>query len=190
MRHATLILCFLHIHVCSADAPIHFINEFCIKCHNEKKPKGNIRLDQLNNESALMRSRDTLENAWKRVLNQEMPPDDSPQPNAAQREAIVECLEKTIKPENLDALVKIDRFYIQRFGYLVRKLAAIPEGEKTLLDHTLILYGSPLCDGIVNPGRLLNFTKETPLANLHISMLHGVSVNERLFCESTGRGLT
>lgn len=36
---------------------------------------------------------------------------------------------------------------IEQYGYLIRKLAAIPEGNGTVLDNSLLLYGSPLRDG-------------------------------------------
>jgi len=109
------------------------------------------------------------------------------------------------RPENLDALQKIDMFYAEQFAYLVRKLKAIPEAGGTLLDRCLLLYGSPLRDGnkhdrhdlpvllagggggLVTPGRCVKWPVETPMANLFLTMLDGVGVGEEHFSDSTGR---
>ncbi|QOV90847.1 DUF1552 domain-containing protein [Humisphaera borealis] len=109
------------------------------------------------------------------------------------------------RPENLDALQKIDTFYAEQFGYLVRRLKAIPEAGGTLLDRCLLLYGSPLRDGnkhdrhdlpvllagggggLVKPGRCIKWPVETPMANLFLTMLDGVGVKEEHFSDSTGR---
>ncbi len=109
------------------------------------------------------------------------------------------------KAENLDALHAIDRFYIEQFGYLIRKLKAIPEGDGSLLDHCLLMYGSPLRDGnlhdrgdlpillagsgggTVSPGRVVRCPDETPLANLFLSMLDAFGVKESRFSDSTER---
>lgn len=109
------------------------------------------------------------------------------------------------KPENLDALHAIDKFYIEQFGHLIRRLKALPEGSGTLLDSCLLLYGSPLRDGnlhdrqdlpiilagsgggSVTPGRSLKYGAETPLANLYLSLLDAFGVEEKRFSDSTGR---
>ncbi len=109
------------------------------------------------------------------------------------------------KAENLDALHAIDRFYVEQFGYVIRKLKGIPEGEGSLLDHCLLLYGSPLRDGnlhdrgdlpillagsgggTVSPGRVVRCSDETPLANLYLSMLDAFGLEEQRISDSTGR---
>lgn len=114
------------------------------------------------------------------------------------------------KAENLDALHTIDRFYVEQFAYLVAKLKSIPEGDGTLLDHVLLLYGSPLRDGnlhdrgdlpillagsgggTVSPGRVIRYPNETPLANLFLNLLDAFGLDETRFSDSTERlrGLT
>lgn len=109
------------------------------------------------------------------------------------------------KAKSLDALHAIDRFYAAQFAYFVERLARTPEGEGSLLDHCLILYGSSMRDGnghdrhdlpvllagsgggAATPGRILRFAAETPLANLHLSLLDAVGVEEERFSDSTGR---
>ncbi|MEA3207440.1 MAG: hypothetical protein QOE70_497 [Chthoniobacter sp.] len=109
------------------------------------------------------------------------------------------------KPERLDGLLRVDRFYAEQFGYLVRKLKSIREGEGTLLDHTMLVYGGSLRDGnkhehhdlpiliagrangAITPGRSVHFPKETPMANLFLSMLDGAGLKEERFGDSNGR---
>lgn len=109
------------------------------------------------------------------------------------------------KPENLDALHKIDRFYVEQYAYLIGKLSATKEGDGSLLDRCMILYGSPLRDGnkhdrhdlpvmvagngggLIKTGRCEHWPVEAPMANLLLSMLDGVGVREEHFGDSTGR---
>ncbi len=109
------------------------------------------------------------------------------------------------KAENLDALHAIDRFYVEQFGHLIRKLQAVKEGDGTLLDNCLLLYGSPLRDGnlhdrqdlpillagrgrgAVTPGRMVKHPDETPLANLHLSLLSAFGIEAPRFSDSTGK---
>ena len=103
----------------------------------------------------------------------------------------------------------INRFHIQQFSYVLSRLRAIPEGEGTLLDNCMIVYGAGLADGnrhehdnlpllmagrgggSILPGRHLRFSAETPMANLLVSMLNRVGAKVDSFGDSTGalRGL-
>ena len=104
---------------------------------------------------------------------------------------------------------EINRFHMQQFAYLLQRLRSIPEGDGTLLDHSMIVYGSGLADGDrhahddlplllagrgsgrIQPGRHLRFAAETPMANLLVSMLDRVGAPVANFGDSTGplRGL-
>lgn len=108
------------------------------------------------------------------------------------------------KPERLEGLLRADRFYAEQFGYLVRKLKGIREGEGTLLDHTMLVYGGSLRDGnkhehhdlpiliagngggAFKSGRNIKFAPETPMANLFLSMLQRMGIEEPRFGDSTG----
>ncbi len=108
------------------------------------------------------------------------------------------------KPARLEGLLRVDRFYVEQFGYLVRKLKSIREGEGTLLDHTMLVYGGSLHDGnkhqhhdlpiliagngggAFKTGRNLKFAPETPMANLFLSMLHRTGLEAPRFGDSTG----
>ncbi len=105
----------------------------------------------------------------------------------------------------LERLHKINEYHFQQFAYLVKKMAAMPEGDGTLLDHTLFLYGSGISDsnthfhddlpialiggkatGIVG-GRYIRHPKGTPLANLYVSLLDKLGFPVEKFGDSTGK---
>ncbi len=103
-----------------------------------------------------------------------------------------------------EKIKKINLFHVSQFAYLLEKLKSIPEGEGTLLDHCLIVYGSGISDGdahnhdnlpvllagkgrgTVRTGRHVRFRKETPLANLYVSLLDRAGVKMEAFGDSTG----
>ena len=108
-------------------------------------------------------------------------------------------------PAKIERMAKINQFHVSLFAEFLGKLKATPEGNGTLLDHSLFLYGS----GIGNPnvhdhtnlpilvaggtaagmkgGRHLRFAKPTPLANLHLTLLDKVGVHLDSFADSRGR---
>jgi hypothetical protein len=107
--------------------------------------------------------------------------------------------------EKTDKIQKIDQFYVEQFSYLVQKMKATPEGEGSLLDNSMLVYGGSIGDGnrhnhdelpilmagrgrgSVVPGRHLRYARGTPLCNLFLSMLDRVGVKEEKFGDSTGR---
>lgn len=108
-------------------------------------------------------------------------------------------------PEKVAVLERIDEFQMKQFGYFLERLKSIEEGDETLLDHCMVLYGSELGDGnrhshhdlpillagrgggSLESGRHIRCAPETPLNNLFLSMLDrmGTSVDE--LGDSTGR---
>jgi len=107
--------------------------------------------------------------------------------------------------EKLEKIAKIDRFYVGQFAYLVEKLRSIKEGDGTLLDSTMALYGNSIGDGnrhnhdelpvlfagraqgTVQTGRHVRFPRNTPLCNLYLSILDRMGLKEERFGDSTGR---
>jgi hypothetical protein len=107
--------------------------------------------------------------------------------------------------EKLDKIQKIDQFYVEMYGYLVGKLKSVKEGEGTLLDSCMVVYGSAIGDGnrhnhnelpvlfagaaggTVKTGRHVRYPKDTPMTNLFLSMLDRVGIPEERFADSTGR---
>ena len=108
-------------------------------------------------------------------------------------------------PGKIAKIREINRFHVQQLAYLLEKLQAVREGDGTLLDHCLIAYGSGNSDGnrhnhdnlpvillgkgggSVKPGRHLKFKRETPVANLWLSMLDRVGAPVPSLGDSTGR---
>ncbi len=100
---------------------------------------------------------------------------------------------------------EINLFHAAQLGYLLQKLKATPEGNGTLLDHCMIVYGSGISDGnahshdelpillagrgggTIRTGRHLLYPKETPLMNLYLSILDRLGAPLDAFGDSTGR---
>jgi hypothetical protein len=105
----------------------------------------------------------------------------------------------------LEKLVKIQTWHVERFANFVGKLAAVPDGDGTLLDHSLFLYGSNMSNsdkhnghplptilvgggnGTVKGGQHIEPSAPTPLSNLHLTILEKVGKAEKTFGDSTGR---
>jgi hypothetical protein len=108
-------------------------------------------------------------------------------------------------PEKLDKIRQINRFHVAQLAYLLEKMKATPEGEGTLLDNSMIVYGSGLSDGnrhnnenlpvilagggsgTITPGRHVRYPTETPMTNLFLSMLDRVGAPAAFVGDSTGR---
>ena len=109
-------------------------------------------------------------------------------------------------PERVEKLIKIDELHTAMFAYLLDRLKATPDGDGTLLDHSLIVFGSSLSEsnihthddlpivlaggggGQVKGNRHLVYPKETPLNNLLLNMFDVAGVpNVEGFGDSTGR---
>jgi hypothetical protein len=109
------------------------------------------------------------------------------------------------EPAKLDRLHKINEYHFQQFGYLVKKLGTMKEGNGTMLDHTVFLYGTGISDSNthfhddlpialiagqatgIKGGRYIRHPKGTPLANLYVSVLEGLGVPVESFGDSTGK---
>jgi hypothetical protein len=101
-------------------------------------------------------------------------------------------------------IAKINRHHAALLVRFLDRLAALREGDRTLLDQSMVLYGSGICDGdrhnhdnlpilvagrgggSLRPGRHLRYPKDTPLTNLYLAMLHRMGVRDRSFSDSTG----
>ena len=102
-------------------------------------------------------------------------------------------------------IAKINRFQIDRFSYLLKRLDSIlEENGKTLLDNSMLVYGSGISDGDrhnhddlpiimagkaggrIRTGRHIRYKNGTPLCNLYLWMMKQMGVSERRFGDSTG----
>ena len=109
-------------------------------------------------------------------------------------------------PAKLELLTKINTFHVELFGHFLETLAATPDGDGSLLDHSLVMYCAGLSDsnqhlyydlplvmaggsgGQLKGGRHLHSPRDTPMTNLLVSMLDksGVVLDDGLG-DSTGR---
>ncbi len=108
------------------------------------------------------------------------------------------------EPAKLERLHKINEYHFRQFAYLVEKLAALPEADGTMLDSTLFLYGTGISDSNthfhddlpialiggkatgIKGGRYIRYADDTPLANLHMTILDKLGVPVDAFGDSNG----
>jgi hypothetical protein len=107
-------------------------------------------------------------------------------------------------PEKMREYQLINRWHIEQYGYLLRKLQAMKEGEKSVLDSSMIMFVAEFRDGqahdphnlpVVVAGRAggrldagqhLIYEKDSALANLYVSMLDAFGAPMERFADSTG----
>jgi hypothetical protein len=107
--------------------------------------------------------------------------------------------------EKKQKIAKINHFHSTQFAYFLGKLKSIPEGEGTLLDNCMIVYGSGIGDGNahnhdnlpvlfagggggdIQSGRHVRYEKETPMTNLYVSMLGKMGIPVERIGDSTGK---
>ena len=108
-------------------------------------------------------------------------------------------------PEKIAKVAKINQFHVSLFAGFLESLQDTPEGNGTLLDHVLYLYGSGMGNpnvhdhinlpilvaggaaGNMRGGRHLRYKEPTPLANLHLTLLDKVGVKLDSFADSNGK---
>ena len=108
-------------------------------------------------------------------------------------------------PAKIARVAKINQFHVSLFADFLKKLQATPEGNGSLLDHSLYLYGSGMGNpnvhnhtnlpilvaggaaGNMQGGRHIKFEQPAPLANLHLTLLNKVGVPLESFADSQGR---
>jgi hypothetical protein len=97
---------------------------------------------------------------------------------------------------------KINHFHIEQLAHMLGKLKSIKEGDTTLLDQVMLVYGGGIGDGNrhnhdelpilmagggkVKGGRHVRFPKNTPLMNLYLAMFERLGCPARRFGDSTG----
>jgi Protein of unknown function (DUF1552) len=108
-------------------------------------------------------------------------------------------------PAKIDRLQKIDQHHVDMFSYFLGKLKGAKDGEGTLLDNSMVVYGSSISDGNkhehlnlptvlagggagkIHGGRHIRFKKGTPMTNLFLTMLDNVGVQPERIGDSTGK---
>ena len=107
--------------------------------------------------------------------------------------------------EKIEKVTQINCYHIQSLVYALDKMKAVKEGDGTLLDHSMIVYGSGISDGnrhdhgnlptilagrgngTLKPGRHIRYASDTPMANLFITMLDQMGIEPERFGDSKGK---
>ena len=110
----------------------------------------------------------------------------------------------TNDPEKLGKLAKINAYHVLLFSYFLDRLGATADGEGTLLDHSLVLFGSGMGNpdvhdhsnlpivvagggaGTIKGGRHIRYAQPAPLANLHMTLLDKAGVRVERFADASG----
>lgn len=108
-------------------------------------------------------------------------------------------------PAKIERMAKINAFHVSLFAEFLSKMQATPDGDGSLLDHSLFLYGSGMGNpnlhdhnnlpilvaggaaGGMKGGRHIKFDEPKPLANLHLTLLDKAGVKLDSFGDSNGK---
>jgi len=108
-------------------------------------------------------------------------------------------------PDWIEKVTKINCLHAELFAYFLKKLKSTPDGDGTLLDHSMIVYGSGLSDGnrhmhedlpvllagrgdgSLKPGRHIVYQRGTPMTNLYLTLLDRMGVRPESLGDSTGK---
>jgi hypothetical protein len=108
-------------------------------------------------------------------------------------------------PVLIEKVTKINCYHMEQFAYFVNKLKSTRDGDGTLLDHSVVTYGSAIGDpnvhdhghlptvlagkgmGRIKTGRHIRYPDETPISNLHLSMLDLAGVRTDKMGDATGK---
>ena len=108
------------------------------------------------------------------------------------------------RPEQMAKLARVNRHHIEQLAYFMDRLQATPDGDGTLLDQVMIQYGCGISDGnqhlhvnlpilvagggagTLTGGRHLRVAEDTPLTNLHLSLLEKLGAPTERLGDSTG----
>jgi hypothetical protein len=106
-------------------------------------------------------------------------------------------------PSRLERLSKINTYHMQLFGRFLEKLRSTPDGDGSLLDHSVIVYGAGMSNsnahipanlpillaggaaGQIKGGRHVRLPEDTPLANLHLTVIDKMGIPAERFADST-----
>jgi hypothetical protein len=110
-----------------------------------------------------------------------------------------------LDPEKIAKATKINAYHVSLFARLLEKMRDTPDGDGSLLDHSIMMYGAGMGDsdhhtpvnlpvvlagggcGQLAGGRHLVYPDNTPLMNLGVTLLNKVGVDVKQLADSTGR---
>ena len=124
-------------------------------------------------------------------------------PGSGVREGFHNASHHSNERKNMDQFARINQYHVKTLTYFLDKLRQTPDGDGTLLDHSMILYGSSLSDGNehsfdplpvllmggasgrLEGGRHLKYAPHTPMSNLLLAMLGKLGVEADSIGDST-----
>src|SRR5690606_37253747 len=125
-------------------------------------------------------------------------------PNSGVRDSFHTLSHHSNSEESKLRFAELNRYHVGLLARFLDKLAATPDGDGSLLDNAMILYGSGMSDGnshnhdplpllllggasgALQGNRHLKFEERTPMSNLLLAMLHKLGVEADSFGDSTG----
>lgn len=108
-------------------------------------------------------------------------------------------------PEKLQALHKINKFHVEQLAFILKRLNSIKEGDKTLLENSMIVYGAGICDGDrhnhddlpillagnaggkIQRGGSIDLPNNTPMTNLFLTMADKLNITLDKIGDSSGK---
>ena len=105
----------------------------------------------------------------------------------------------------LEQIFRINVFHAELLAYFLDRMSSTPDGDGSLLDHSMIMYGSAISEGnehlvqnlpillagggggLIQGGRHLRYPKDTPMTNLYLTLLDGLGIPMEKFGDSTGK---
>jgi hypothetical protein len=108
------------------------------------------------------------------------------------------------RPDILDKQAKINTYHVKMFAHLLERLQSMPDGDGSLLDHVMIVYGAGMSNsdihfhhdlpvllvgggaGQIKGGQHLRLPRETPMANLHLTIIDKMGIPVERFGDSQG----
>jgi Protein of unknown function (DUF1552) len=115
-----------------------------------------------------------------------------------------DCTHHQNDAEKIAKTIKINTHHVEQLAYFIERLKSTPDGDGTLLDHSMILYGSSISDGnrhthvdlpltligggsgAIQGGRHIRYPDQTPMTNLLLTMLEKSGVRTEKLGDSTG----
>jgi hypothetical protein len=109
------------------------------------------------------------------------------------------------EPAMMDKVAKINHYHMTHFAKWIEKLKSTQEGDSNLLDNSMIVYGAGLSDGnrhlhhdlptiilgrggnYLNTGRRIVYRRETPMSNMHRTLMDRMGAKVEFFGDSTGK---
>lgn len=108
-------------------------------------------------------------------------------------------------PEWIEKVTKINTFHVELLSHFIERMKTTEDGDGTLLDHSMVMYGSGISDGnahdhsnlptvlfgrgngTLRPGRHIGYPENTPMNNLFLTLLDGMGIPTEQLGDSTGK---